>query len=64
MKKDNVVSMSNFSRRLAIKKSDADIGRLLNGFRRLTRREKETLFTLLDAFLLHKGSIERVGKDL
>jgi len=59
MKKNNVVHLTNFTRKPAGRKSTADTDRLLHGYKRLSRKEKEILLTILDAFVLGKLSAEQ-----
>ncbi len=56
MKKNNVVLLQGFARNPISRKLDADTDRLLYGFKRLSKKEKEILLTILDAFLLGKRS--------
>lgn len=56
MKKNNVLLLTSFARRPAARQFNADTDRLLHGFKRLSRKEKEILLTILDAFLLGKRS--------
>jgi len=59
MKKNNVVHLINFARKPAGRKFTADTDRLLHGYKRLSRKEKEILLTILDAFVLGKLSAEQ-----
>ena len=56
MRKNNVVLLQGFARNPISRKLDADTDRLLYGFKRLSKKEKEILLTILDAFLLGKRS--------
>lgn len=62
MKKNgsNVVLLTNFTRKPAVRKFDGDTDRLLYGFKCLSRKEKEILLTILDAFLLGKSASRQV----
>lgn len=62
MEKNKVISISDISRRSDIKNHEAEAGRLLSGFRQLSRMEKETLLILLDAFLSNKSPADKAGK--
>lgn len=61
--KNKVINISSLTRRPSVRKIDAEAEKLINGFKHLSRREKETLLTLLDAFLLHKRSIDGSGAE-
>lgn len=57
MKNNKVVNISHFSQRPATKGLDAETVRFLSKFKRLSLKEKETVLTLIDAFLLQKGTL-------
>ena len=56
MKKNNVLLLTSFARNPLARKPDADTDRLIYGFKCLSKKEKEILLTILDAFLLGKRS--------
>lgn len=59
MENNKVIELSSFSRKPGVQKYEGETDKLLSGFRQLSRREKETLFTLLDVFLRNKRALER-----
>ena len=54
--KNNVVNISTLSRRSTAQEPDAETVKFLGKFKRLSLKEKETLLTLIDAFLLQKDN--------
>ena len=52
--KNNVVNISTLSRRSTTQELDAETVKFLGKFKRLSLKEKETLLTLIDAFLHNK----------
>ncbi len=60
---NKIIRLANLNKRPASKSLDAEAERLLDGFRRLSQKEKQTLLTLLDAFLLCRDQTAKVGLE-